>query len=152
MSRWHVMIGIILLAVMVVCGVVLLPRELRAPTDHQQTAAPETPASLPTILTVDTPLPHSIVRSPLTISGKARGTWYFEASAPFFLLDASGAVIANGHITAEGDWMTTDFVPFTATLTFIVPTTSATGTLVLKNDNPSGDPTKDKRLEIPVRF
>jgi hypothetical protein len=32
------------------------------------------------------------------------------------LKDAQGNVIAQDHISAQGDWMTSDFVPFTATL------------------------------------
>jgi hypothetical protein len=47
--------------------------------------------------------------------------------------------------------MTTDYVPFTATLTFTAPATH-TGTLILTNDNPSGDPKKQKELDIPVEF
>ena len=42
-------------------------------------------------------------------------------------------------------------LPFTAQLEFSAPTT-ATGTLILKNDNPSGDPAKDKQLTVPVKF
>ena len=86
------------------------------------------------------------------ISGNARGRWYFEASAPVELQDAQGNVIAQGHITAQGDWMTEDFVPFTATLTFTKQPAGSTGTLVLQNDNPSGDPARGFELDIPVKF
>jgi hypothetical protein len=33
-----------------------------------------------------------------------------------------------------------------------VPPTTATGTLILRNDNPSGDPAKALELDIPLRF
>src|SRR5438105_3302865 len=36
------------------------------------------------------PAPSSIVKSPLIVSGDAKGTWYFEASFPIRLLDAHG--------------------------------------------------------------
>ena len=78
-----------------------------------------TAALLDDLITVTSPLPNSTLSSTtITITGKARGNWYFEASAPVELKDASGAVIAQSHIEATSDWMTTDFVPFTTTLSF----------------------------------
>ncbi|MDQ5955627.1 MAG: hypothetical protein QG621_630 [Patescibacteria group bacterium] len=155
--RWIIpflVLVVILLAVAVI--VFVLPNVSNAPTTHGPgstttgTVAP-TPATLPDTITVDQPLPEAAITSPLTITGKARGNWFFEASAPVELKDASGVVIAHGIAQAQGDWMTTNFVPFTATLTFTKPVTK-TGTLVLKNDNPSGDPAKQKQLNIPVVF
>ncbi len=98
-------------------------------------------------------IPHAndVVQSPLVVSGQALGTWYFEASFPVRLLDANGNELASTPAQAQSDWMTTDMVPFTATLTFSTPVTP-TGTLILKNDNPSGDPQRDKQISIPVRF
>ncbi len=149
MSKRIIAFVILLFAIVIAFISVGIPSELRAPTNQQTTSVE--PATRPDLVVVNSPLPGTTVRSPLVISGKARGPWYFEGSAPIFLLDASGTVVASGHITAQGEWTTTDFVPFTVTLTFTTPTTT-TGTLILKNDNPSGDPTKDKRIEIPVRF
>lgn len=93
---------------------------------------------------------NDVLTSPLTVTGEAAG-WYFEASFPVQLLDGTGKIIAQGPAQAQGDWMTTNFVPFKATLTFAKPAT-ATGTLVLRNDNPSGLPENDRFLRIPVRF
>jgi len=92
------------------------------------------------------------IASPLAISGKARGSFYFEATFPVKLEDAHGNVLAQGHAQAKSDWMTSDFVPFTATLTFVQPAPGTVGTLVLMNDNPSGDPANQKELDIPVVF
>lgn len=92
-----------------------------------------------------------LLTSPFVVTGSARGNWYFEASFPVQLLDANGNELVSTHAEAQSDWMTTDFVDFQVTLTFAPPTTK-TGTLVLKNDNPSGDPARDKFLSIPVRF
>lgn len=100
---------------------------------------------------VTAPVAEALVTSPLLISGVARGTWYFEASFPVSLLDGTGRELARGVAQAAGDWMTTDFVPFSATLTFAAPTT-ATGTLVLERDNPSGLPEHSATLRLPVRF
>lgn len=99
---------------------------------------------------VDSPAPNAVVTSPLTITGKARGTWYFEASFPVRLLDDDGNELVVIPAQAQGDWMTEDFVPFSVTLAFV--TTAKTGTLVLERDNPSGMPENDKAIEIPVRF
>ena len=109
------------------------------------------PASKDDLITVDTPLPNTTVQSPLTISGKARGPWYFEASFPLKLIDSSGKVLAQTPAQAQSDWMTNEYVPFSATLTFATPTT-ATGTLVLEKDNPSGLPQNANQLEIPITF
>jgi hypothetical protein len=98
-----------------------------------------------------TPRPQTIVGSPLTIEGEARGTWFFEASFPVKLVDANETVIVEHYATAQGEWMTEAFVPFTTTLSFPTPET-ATGTLILMRDNPSGLPEHDQELRLPVRF
>lgn len=97
------------------------------------------------------PKPNATIASPLTIRGVARGNWYFEASFPVELVDAAGNQLAQIPAQAQGEWMTTEFVPFSATLTFTAPT-SSTGTLLLHKDNPSGLPENDDVLHIPVRF
>ena len=86
----------------------------------------------------------------------ARGTWYFEASFPVVLPDWDGKIIAEGIAHAQSDWMTTNYVPFTATLDFTVQDTTdpalMRGSLILQKDNPSGLPEHDDALEIPVVF
>lgn len=156
-SRWLLPL-LLVLAVLIAIFIILfvLPAVSSAPTTHGPGSStsgttPSAPAALADTIIVDQPLPRATVTSPLTITGKARGNWFFEASAPVELKDASGVVIAHGTMQAQGDWMTTNFVPFVATLTFTSPVTK-TGTLVLKNDNPSGDPAKQKQLDIPVVF
>lgn len=99
----------------------------------------------------DLPKPFTLVKSPLTVTGQARGSWYFEASFPVKLLDAHGKDIAVTPAQAQGEWMTEDFVPYTALLEFTKPLTS-TGTLVLQKDNPSGMPEYDASVTIPVIF
>ncbi|MDO8552641.1 MAG: Gmad2 immunoglobulin-like domain-containing protein [bacterium] len=98
------------------------------------------------------PLPNGVIESPLAITGEARGNWFFEASFPIVLTDWDGRIIAQTIATAQGEWMTTDFVPFEATLTFtpIVNAYSNRGSLILQKDNPSGLPENDDALEIPV--
>lgn len=91
------------------------------------------------------------IGSPLTIQGEARGNWYFEASFPVELLDGNGKRLVILPAQAIGEWMTIEFVPFSVTLTFAKPST-ATGTLILRNDNPSGLPENERYISIPVRF
>lgn len=93
----------------------------------------------------------SRIQSPLTITGSARGNWYFEASFPIELRNASNTLLAQSIAQAQGNWMTTNFVPFTSTLTFLAPT-GTSGFLILKKDNPSGEPINDDQLIIPVVF
>jgi len=90
------------------------------------------------------------VSQPLLVKGEAVGPWYFEASFPVKLLDSNGNVLAQTTAQAQADWMTPAFVPFQATLTFT--TTDTSGSLVLQNDNPSGEPQNDKMITIPVTF
>jgi hypothetical protein len=108
------------------------------------------PASKDDLIVLDTPLPQSSVQSPLKISGRARGSWYFEASFPVKLYDAKHKLISQTVAQAQSDWMTNDYVPFTATLTFI--STTANGTLVLEKDNPSGLPQNENQLAVPITF
>ncbi|HET9276489.1 MAG TPA: Gmad2 immunoglobulin-like domain-containing protein [Gemmatimonadales bacterium] len=109
------------------------------------------PAAIPDLIELRTPLPNAILQTPLILEGRARGSWFFEASFPVYLLDADGDTIAVIPAQAEGEWMTRAFVPFKATLTF-TPPASQTGTLILARDNPSGLPEHAAELRVPVRF
>lgn len=142
---------LVLLFCIIVAGVaalVFIPVPVaKAPTMATSTS----PGSLEDLIVVSSPLPGALITSPLSVSGRARGTWYFEASAPVKLLDGNGKLLAQAPIQAQSDWMTTEYIPFTSILSFSLPQT-ATGTLIFMNDNPSGDPSRQKELRIPVRF
>ncbi|MFA6603458.1 MAG: Gmad2 immunoglobulin-like domain-containing protein [Patescibacteria group bacterium] len=100
---------------------------------------------------VASPQPDAAVASPLVVLGEARGSWYFEASFPVKLFDANGKLLAAVPAQAQGDWMTGEFVPFAVSLVFEPPAT-ATGTLVLVKDNPSGLPENADEVRLPVHF
>ncbi|MBN2585513.1 hypothetical protein JXA59_02600 [Patescibacteria group bacterium] len=104
------------------------------------------------LIQVSNPTPNQTIKSPLAITGQAIGSWYFEASFPTKLFDANNNQLAEGIATAQGDWMTTNFVPFTATLNFSAQPANSAGTLILYKDNPSGLPANDDQLTIPVTF
>lgn len=106
------------------------------------------------LIQVFSPVQNQEVTSPLTVTGRAVGNWYFEASFPVVLVDWDGKIIAQGIATAQSDWMTTEFVPFKAVLTYsaaeIAGQYSNKGTLILKKDNPSGLSEHDNSIEVPV--
>ena len=103
------------------------------------------------LIRLTSPRPGQVLRSPFTITGEARGYWFFEASFPVKLLDSGGNEIARGVAQAEGEWMTTEFVPFEAMLTFVLFPHDG-GTLLLEKENPSELPEHTDALRIPVRF
>ncbi|MFH1457323.1 MAG: Gmad2 immunoglobulin-like domain-containing protein [Patescibacteria group bacterium] len=108
----------------------------------------------PNLIMLYSPEQNEIITSPLLITGKARGNWFFEASFPIVLVDWDGRIIATAIAEAQSDWMTEDFVEFKAELNFNNPDISVSnrGALILKKDNPSGLPENDDALEIPIKF
>ncbi len=83
------------------------------------------------------------------VAGSAPGNWFFEASFPIQVRDKDNNKIAQGVAQAQGEWMTTEQVSFTSTITLSTPY-SGPATLVLMRDNPSGLPENDDALEIPI--
>ena len=102
------------------------------------------------LIKVDSPSLNQVIQSPFTITGQARGTWFFEASFPVKLVDLSGNVIVQTFANAKGEWMTENFVPFESILNFDIATTTQPAILILQKDNPSGLPENDAQIEIPV--
>ncbi len=140
---------------------------LRPPTD--QTSQPEptptpvseivAPAVYKDLIEILSPLPNAVVTftSPVTkleIKGRARGTWFFEGSFPVKLVNESG-ILATGIAQADGEWMTSDFVSFTAKLTIPLTSTEAlnaggSASIILKKDNPSGESMYDDEFAVPI--
>lgn len=112
-----------------------------------------TPSSYKDWIRVESPLPESEVASPLTVKGEARGSWFFEGSFPVVLVDWDGRIIGESQAKAEGEWMTEEYVPFTARLEFSADTSvSDRGAIILRKDNPSGLPQNDDAFEYTVFF
>jgi len=99
---------------------------------------------------VYSPKNNQEVTSPIQISGKIPGTWFFEGSFPIQLLNSNGDVIATAIAKTSSDWATTSIIDFSATLEYPKATTTDRGLIMLKNDNPSGDPKLDKKYFIQV--
>lgn len=112
------------------------------------------------LIRIFSPMSGEKISSPLRISGEARGNWFFEADFPVVLTNWDGLIIAEGIATAQDEWMTTDFVPFTAELEFDDPSFpespeehfSRRGSLILMKSNASGLPEHDDALEVPIWF
>jgi len=101
------------------------------------------------LIKLEAPLLNAVVKSPLTVSGSARGSWFFEASFPVKLVDEKNNVLTIGIAEAQSDWMTKDFVGFKAELNFSVEATT-TAKLILQKDNPSGLREYDDELIVPL--
>jgi hypothetical protein len=103
------------------------------------------------LINVFSPLPQQTIKGTVEITGQARGSWFFEASFPIKIVDDKNNELAAGIATAQSDWMTEDFVPFTASL--VLPATNASrGFVVFHKDNPSGLPANDDSFSVPVKF
>ncbi len=95
--------------------------------------------------------PGATISGTMTATGSVKGAYFNEANARGMLLDANKNVIKMFSITATGEWMTSDPVAFTTTFdTTGAP--SGAGYIRIANDNPSGDPSRDKYIDIPVVF
>jgi Immunoglobulin-like domain of bacterial spore germination len=115
------------------------------------------PAQKPDVIIVSSPLPESTVTtSPIVIKGKVRGNWLFEATAPVVVVNWDGLIIGEGYIKADegNDWMTTNFVPFTGTISYDKTKLGAYnyGSIILKKNNASGEPQYDDSLEFKILF
>lgn len=108
------------------------------------------------MIVVTSPRAGEVIKSPLVVRGEARGNWYFEADFPITLTDWDGKIIAQSYAMAQGDWMTTDFVPFEGKIEFRNPSGkqdfTKNGYLIFHNHNASGLPEHSRAIEIPVRF
>jgi len=97
------------------------------------------------------PIPLEMIASPVAVSGMARGYWYFEATFPITIEDSDGNELGQGYATADGEWMTEDFVPFTGSVEFD-PGSATEGVIIFHRANPSGLPENDNSISIPITF
>lgn len=97
---------------------------------------------------VELPFPGAVVGKSFKVIGEARA-WYFEGSFPIEVLDANGMQLATGIAQAQGEWMTTEFVPFEADIT-IPDTYIGPAMLVLRKDNPSDMREFDASAAFPI--
>ena len=119
---------------------------------QQPPAERKAPRPLSDLIQIEQPLPNKDIQSPLIVKGKARGQWFFEGDFPVKLIDKDDKTIATGIASAQGKWMTTDFVPFELQLTFDQAPDDERGYLVFEKSNASGKPQHDRSYRLPVLF
>jgi hypothetical protein len=103
------------------------------------------------LITVESLSEGDTITSGQIVTGRARGYWFFEASFPVRVYDANNNELGVNIATANSDWMTEDFVPFTVNLNFATPTTP-TGKIRFEKDNPSGETQFDDSYEMNINF
>lgn len=101
------------------------------------------------LIKVTLPYPGAVTGKEFAVKGEARGGWYFEASFPVEVKDKNGQTLVSVPAQAEGDWMTSDFVPFTANIK-IPDTYQGPATIILHKDNPSGMPENEASVSFPI--
>lgn len=99
---------------------------------------------------VELPYPGAVVGKEFVVMGEARGHWFFEGSFPLEVRSPSGDIIAGTYATAQGDWMTTDFVPFVSEMFDLPSAYRGPATLILRRDNPSDMPENDASISFPI--
>ncbi len=96
--------------------------------------------------------PNQEISSPLKITGVATEKWGgFEGQVGNIqLLDYKNNVLGQAPLTATTDW-TKPPVNFEVNLNFTAAN-SGPATLVFHNENPSGDPARDKTFSLQVQI
>lgn len=147
MKTFYLILGVLVIGFLIWLGV-----------SHKNTEVQEPVLETPEITYVNAssdmivpelPFPGAVTGKEFSVIGTARGNWYFEASFPIEVLDQDGNTLVQSYATAQGEWMTTEFVPFKGEVkipeTYIGP-----ATLVLHKDNASGEPDKDASISFPI--
>ena len=107
-------------------------------------------ATVDTIL-IASPVEDMVVASTLEVTGSAQGFWYFEGEFQIYIYDDNNEELGIGYVTAQGDWMTEGYVPFTGQLTFENSTTPG-GRVVFRQSDPSGMQETLQESMVSVRF
>lgn len=153
-------LAILLLVVMIVLLIFIffVPRPEEAGTVATSTATSTRPTTTTTgpkeeplskKVTVTSPKPNATVGKTFTVAGTAPGPWFFEASFPIQVRGADNQILATTPAQAQGEWMTTELVTFTANIA-ISGSYTGPATLILLKDNPSGMPENDDSVSFPI--
>lgn len=105
-------------------------------------------------ISVTFPIAGDTVTSPMTVTGEAQGTWFFEGDFPIVVVNWDGLIIGEGYASAVGEWMTEEYVPFSGSVEIDLENIGEyhNGTVIFQRDNPSGLPEHDASVEVQVQF
>lgn len=161
-------IAVIFLFFFLVIGAYLYQQKRDKTANNQDTTSSNTDSTTPggaevsttsfksekgTSITLTSPTRGGTVSSPLSVAGTVPGSWSQEGQFTLRLLDQDSNVLVEGPATVNGDWMTENQVPFTATLTFEnAPAVGSTGILILEKANPSGMEENADSVSVPIVF
>jgi hypothetical protein len=110
------------------------------------------PTDQSNVILVSTPIKNSEVDSPLKVAGRARSDWFYEGTFPIFVYDSYDNLIAESHVSAQGDLVNDEFVKFVGDVQFSNYIKGANGTLVLRKNFAPGATVYDEHISIPVIF
>jgi len=104
---------------------------------------------------VISPKANEKVSSPIKIAGVVNGNGWagFEGQVGTVMFIAKDIELGKGVLTTTSDW-TRPPISFETVLNFseIIGPTPVSGVLFFHNENPSGDPAKDKTFSLPVNI
>jgi len=146
MSIRNIVLGVIIL--IIIYFAFLKGGEVKAPEEVASTPEVTYVNSSADNIVVELPFPGAVTGKEFKVIGQARGPWFFEADFPVEVLDKDGNSLALAIATAEGEWMTTEFVPFSADIT-VPESYIGPATLVLYKDNPSDMRELDASMSFP---
>ena len=143
MNKYYILIAILAVIIIILVAVLFWPAPAKSPVVVQPPADIE-------ILNVKA---GDVIKSPLKITGVVRGNGWagFEGQVgTVHVMDANNNELAVGILTATTDWMALP-TSFEANITFAgIP--GQPGSLVFKNENPSGEALRDKTLTLSIIF
>ena len=142
MNKYLIIVIILAIIIIVLAGILFWP-------------VPKQSVVTPPVADIEVflPKPGDTVSTPLKITGVVRGNGWtgFEGQVgTVHIIDANNNELAVGILTATTDWMQLP-ANFEANVTFAGVSGQA-GSLVFKNENPSGDPVRDKTFTLPIIF
>lgn len=104
---------------------------------------------------IKSPVPGAVSTEVLYVKGAIPGSWYFEGSAQFKIVDDQYKEIAFGSIPALSDWMTTQRVPFEIKITTDSLNYTGDAVIHIQSENVRGDEEGErevKKMSIPIRI
>jgi hypothetical protein len=122
--------------------------------DQKQPSAPITPYAVISDKGVEfviySPLDTNAVTCPFVLTGKVPGNWFFEAEFQVRIISRTGEEITSSIASAYGDWMTEEYVDFSAEI--FCPECKGNAIVILQKNNPSDLEQNDDVATFDIKF